>query len=62
MQAALIDLGLGVDAFAIVDDEIDALEKGVAWAAPGDIVLVCAHVQREAVREWLAVRTGGASG
>jgi len=57
MQAALIDMGLGAERFAIVDDEIDALDKGIAWAEPGDIVLVLAHIQRVEVQAWLAART-----
>ena len=48
------DRGLSPDAFALVDDEIAALEAGLAWARPGDVVLVLVHVQRVAVRAWLA--------
>ena len=51
--------GLVAEAFTVVDDEIAALEAGLAWARPGDVVLLLVHIQRVAVHAWLAQRAPG---
>ena len=57
LAAALSSLGLPADAFMRVGGEVEALEVGLDWAQPGDVVLVLVHIEREAVREWLAGRS-----
>jgi cyanophycin synthetase len=38
----------------VFPDELTGLETFHAEAAPGDVVAVCAHVQREEIFTWLA--------
>jgi len=54
---AFLALGLPEDSLMLVEGEVAALEIGVDWARPGDVILVLVHIEREAVREWLAARS-----
>lgn len=57
LERAFFGLGLAQDALMRVEGEVAALEVGVDWARPGDVILVLVHVEREAVRQWLAARS-----
>lgn len=54
IRQALLDAGLAADRIAIAASELEALALAMQWAAPGDLVAVLPHVEREAVRAWLA--------
>lgn len=49
-------LGLPADAIEFGDSEVDAVEKALAWARPGDLVVLTVHSSRGAVLELLASR------
>ena len=38
------------------DDEIAALDLGMAWARPGDLIAVLVHIQRDEVQRWLELK------
>ncbi len=38
----------------------EPIEPGLAWAEPGDLLLVLVHIQREAVQRFLAAAVVGA--
>jgi UDP-N-acetylmuramyl tripeptide synthase len=52
LQAALLQAGLAADSIARVDDEAAAARTLLAWARPGDVVVLPVHTT--AVREALA--------
>lgn len=54
IRQALLDAGLAAERLADAASEPEALELAMQWAAPGDLVAVLPHVEREAVRAWLA--------
>lgn len=56
LARALADLGMPPADIHIVSGEVEALEGAVAWARPGDLLVHFVHIEREAVREWLAAR------
>jgi cyanophycin synthetase len=58
LAEALRGLGFPQAAIGEAANEVDALEQGIAWAAPGDLVAVLPHQEREAVQAWLASREG----
>ena len=53
LKLEFFNRGLPADAFALVDDEIAALDAGMAWARPGDLIAVLVHIQRDEVHRWL---------
>lgn len=57
LARALLGLGLPEEALMRVEGEVAALEVGLDWARPGDVILVLVHIERDAVREWLAARS-----
>lgn len=54
IRQALLDAGLAADRLADAASEPEALALAMQWATPGDLVAVLPHVEREAVRAWLA--------
>ncbi|MCA9516349.1 MAG: hypothetical protein KC635_15515, partial [Myxococcales bacterium] len=56
LRAAFLAEGLTPDDVIDVADEIDALERGFAWARPGDLLVHLVHVQRADCRRWLEAR------
>ncbi len=56
LQLEFFNRGLPADAFALVDDEIAALDAGMAWARPGDLIAVLVHIQRDEVHRWLDLK------
>jgi cyanophycin synthetase len=51
--------GISPSSISEVDNEIEALEKGLAWAQPGDVLVHLVHLERDAVADFL--RNLGAS-
>ncbi len=47
------------EAIVQVSTEVEALERAMAQAQPGDVVALLVHVERQAVRAWLEARRGG---
>ncbi|HPW54958.1 MAG: hypothetical protein KA072_08035 [Thermoanaerobaculaceae bacterium] len=54
IRQALLEAGLGAEGIADAASEPQALALALQWAVPGDLVAVLPHVEREAVRAWLA--------
>ena len=55
-QRTFRSLGMPEAAFAIAASEVDALERAFADAAPGDVIVVLVHLDKEAVQAFLAAR------
>ena len=49
-------LGLNTEQVKRARNEIDALEQGLSWAEPGDLVVHLVHLERTAVEEGLRGR------
>ena len=55
-KRSLLALGLPEEAFAIVSSEVDALERALADAAPGDFIAVLVHLDQAEVHAFLGLR------
>jgi UDP-N-acetylmuramyl tripeptide synthase len=56
LRRAFLALGLPAEHVAVAPDECAAVERALAWARPGDVVLLLVHVERDAVGRLLAAR------
>jgi len=54
LKSALVARQVPSDAVKLAASEVDALDQELAWAEPGDVILHLVHVERPAVRAWLA--------
>ena len=60
LAAAFRDLGMAASAVEIAADELDAARRALAWARPGDLLVLLVHEDRPAVLALLdALRSGG---
>lgn len=57
LDGAFAAAGIAREAMGHASSEIDAITQGLAWARPGDLVLVLVHVERDEVQAFLAERT-----
>jgi len=55
LREGLIAMKMPASHIHRVTDEIDALEHGLAWAQPGDLLVHLVHLERDAVEERLRV-------
>lgn len=55
-RRAFLSAGLPESAFGMADSEIDALERSLESAMPGDVVVVLVHLDEAAVKEFLDAR------
>ena len=53
LRKALADRGFPVDAMDEAETEADAVERALAWARPGDLLVLLVHDERAAVLELL---------
>ncbi|HEX6645378.1 MAG TPA: Mur ligase family protein [Gemmatimonadales bacterium] len=58
LRAALRDGGFPADAMEDAETEVEAVERALAWARPGDLLLLLVHDERDAVLDRL--RAAGA--
>ncbi|MCE7938537.1 MAG: Mur ligase, partial [Chloroflexi bacterium CFX6] len=54
LAAALAAQGFPAASIAFAGDELEALDLALAWAEPGDLVVLMVHAQRQAVIDRLA--------
>ncbi|HEU4830394.1 MAG TPA: Mur ligase family protein [Gemmatimonadales bacterium] len=59
LRAALLSHGFAADAIDQADTELEAVEQALAWARPGDLLVLLIHDERERVLERL--RQSGAT-
>ena len=52
-RRALLEAGLPAESFAVVESEVEALERAFADATPGDLIAVLVHLELAAVRAFL---------
>ena len=55
-RKTLIERGFAPEAFAVVDSEVDALERALEGATPGDFVAVLVHLDQAEVQAFFAAR------
>ena len=59
LAAELRQLGIAEQALAQVETEPEALEAALAWARPGDLIVMLTHEDRAAIMEKLEAMQGG---
>ena len=59
LAAELRRLGIAEDELMAVDTETEALDAALAWAGPGDLVVMLTHEDRPAIMERLEAMQGG---
>jgi UDP-N-acetylmuramyl tripeptide synthase len=52
-RTALLEAGLPAESFAVVESEVDALERAFADATPGDFIAVLVHLELAEVQAFL---------
>ena len=55
-RKTLVERGFAREAFAVVDSEVDALERALEGARPGDFVAVLVHLDQAEVQAFFAAR------
>ncbi len=55
-RSTLVGRGFAPEAFAVVDSEVDALERALEGASPGDFVAVLVHLDQAEVQAFFAAR------
>jgi UDP-N-acetylmuramyl tripeptide synthase len=58
LRSELLELGMPRGAIQLCRDEMHAVNAGLSWAKPGDLVVTLVHLRREDVACWLAERGG----
>ena len=53
LLSALRGLGADERQLELADSELEAVQRAVAWAAPGDLLVLPVHAERAAVLRWL---------
>ena len=53
LRKALLSSGLTEDALEDVETEVEAVERALAWAEPGDLLVLLVHEERSRVLERL---------
>jgi UDP-N-acetylmuramyl tripeptide synthase len=56
----LVERGFAPEAFSVVDSEVDALERALDGASPGDFVAVLVHLDQAEVQAFFAARAAAA--
>lgn len=60
LAAALAELGFPAASILFAGDELEAIDRALGWARPGDLVVLLVHAQRQAVIDRLmALRASG---
>jgi UDP-N-acetylmuramyl tripeptide synthase len=59
LEAELLRLGARPEALAFAPTEIDAVQQALAWARPGDLLVLLVHTQREEALAALRRRRAG---
>jgi len=54
LEGFFASAGMAPEAVGHATSEVDAIAQGLAWAEPGDVVLVLVHIQRAEVQAYLA--------
>ena len=54
LRKAAHALGMAPENVVDVADELASLDAAMLWARPGDLIVHLVHIEREAVRRWLA--------
>jgi cyanophycin synthetase len=60
-RRSFVELGLPLEAFAVVSSEVDALSRAFDSTVPGDLVAVLVHLDLAEVQAFLAARKSGAT-
>jgi cyanophycin synthetase len=55
-RKSLVDRGFAPEAFAVVSSEVEALERSLVGASPGDFVAVLVHLDQAEVQAFFAAR------
>ena len=54
IQATLLKLNVPPEQIRLCNDELDAIDRALQWARPGDLIVMLVHLQRDAMTQWLS--------
>lgn len=52
-RQAFLERGMAAEHIHVVSGEVEALQRALEWARPGDFVVLLVHIESESVHQWL---------